>query len=64
MEHVARHVEAGAARVREDEGLREWAVREGVVVAVEQGKKGNGKGKGADGGYVLVEKGGGRKRKA
>ena len=55
MEHVARHVEAGTKVLREDEGLREWAVREGVVIEKQRmGEKV----------YFLVEKAGARKRKA
>jgi len=44
MEHVGRHFEKDRLRVEEeevDEGLREWAIREGVVV------EGKGKSKGA-----------------
>lgn len=31
MEHVGKHCENGDEEVREDAGLREWALREGIV---------------------------------
>ncbi|WEW58655.1 hypothetical protein PRK78_004123 [Emydomyces testavorans] len=38
MEHVGKHCENGHAVVREDMGLREWALKEGIVQEVRRGK--------------------------